>query len=75
MDESQEILQRQEDGEIATYWVKRAEWPSAKSAAEIDGEKLTQQLRRADGCSQAGRWNSCSFSMTGLQRSSCSSDA
>lgn len=40
MDESQEILQRQEDGEIATYWVKRAEWPSAKSAAEIDGEKL-----------------------------------
>lgn len=35
---SQEILQRQEDGETVTYGVKRAEWPSAKSAAEIKGE-------------------------------------
>ena len=35
---SQEILQRQEDGETVTYCVKRAEWPSAKSAAEINEE-------------------------------------
>lgn len=45
---SQEILQRQEDGEIATYWVKSAEWPSAKSAAEINGESYT--------AAQESRW-------------------
>lgn len=27
------FFREQEDGEIAIYWVKRAEWPSAKIAA------------------------------------------